>query len=101
MFEKQEKIINMIDNHEKIKEFKRLEKIIKNNKKYNELLNNFNKNKDKYINDNSLNKEIINLRKELFKINEIKEYLKLEKEIRLLTKDISNILTSIIDNHTC
>ena len=101
MFEKQEKIINMIDNHEKIKEFKRLEKIIKNNKKYNELLNNFNKNKDKYINDNSLNKEIINLRKELFKINEIKDYLKLEKEIRLLTKDISNILTSIIDNHTC
>ncbi len=101
MFEKQEIIINMIDNHEKIKEFKRLEKIIKNNKKYNELLNNFNKNKDKYINDNSLNKEIINLRKELFKINEIKEYLKLEKEIRLLTKDISNILTSIIDNHTC
>ena len=61
----------------------------------------FNKNKDKYINDNSLNKEIINLRKELFKINEIKDYLKLEKEIRLLTKDISNILTSIIDNHTC
>lgn len=101
MFEKQEIIINMIDNHEKIKEFKRLEKIIKNNKKYNELLNNFNKNKDKYINDNSLNKEIINLRKELFKINEIKKYLKLEKEIRLLTKDISNILTSIIDNHTC
>lgn len=101
MFEKQEIIINMIDNHEKIKEFKRLEKIIKNNKKYNELLNNFNKNKDKYINDNSLNKEIINLRKELFKINEIKEYLKLEKEIRLLTKDMSNILTSIIDNHTC
>jgi cell fate (sporulation/competence/biofilm development) regulator YmcA (YheA/YmcA/DUF963 family) len=101
MFEKQEIIINMIDNHEKIKEFKRLEKIIKNNKKYNELLNNFNKNKDKYINDNSLNKEIINLRKELFKINEIKDYLKLEKEIRLLTKDISNILTSIIDNHTC
>ena len=36
MFEKQEIIINMIDNHEKIKEFKRLEKIIKNNKKYNE-----------------------------------------------------------------
>ena len=101
MFEKQEIIINMIDNHEKIKEFKRLEKIIKNNKKYKELVNNFNKNKDKYINDNSLNKEIINLRKELFKINEIKKYMELEKEIRLLTKDISNILTSIIDNHTC
>lgn len=101
MFEKQEQIINMIDNHEKIKEFKRLEKIIKNNSKYNELLNEFNKNKDKYINDNLLNEEIINLRKELFKIDEIKKYMELEKEIRLLTKDISNILTSIIGNHAC
>ena len=51
--------------------------------------------------ENPSNEDIINLRKELFKINEIKKYLKLEKEIRLLTKDISNILTSIIDNHTC
>ena len=47
------------------------------------------------------NEEIINLRKKLFKIDGVKEYLELEKEIRLFSKKISNTISSVVDNEHC
>ena len=95
MKEKQQEIINKIDNSEEIKRFKELEKQIKNNKEYNSLMNEFNKI------DNPSNEEIIELRKKLFQIEGVKEYLELEKEIRLFSKKTSNIIPSIVDNEHC
>ena len=95
MKEKQQEIINKIDNSEEIKRFKELEKQIKNNKEYNSLMNEFNKI------DNPSNEEIIELRKKLFQIEGVKEYLELEKEIRLFSKKTSNIMSSIVDNEHC
>ena len=99
--EKQKDIINKIDNSKEVIRFKELEKFIKNNKKYKELISNFEKNKEEYKKKNILNSEIINLRKELFEINEIKEYAKLENDIRLLSKRISDIISSTVNSENC
>ena len=88
-------IINKIDNSKEIKRFKELEKQIKNNKEYISLMNEFNKQ------DNPSNEEIIKLRKKLFEIDGVKEYLSLENEIRLFSKKTSNIISSIVDNEHC
>lgn len=101
MIEKQNEIINNLNNSEEIKRFKELENSIKNNEKYNSLIKEFNDNKDKYEQEGILNKEIINLRKKLFEIDEIKEYAKLESDIRLLSKKISDIISSIVDSENC
>ena len=92
--EKQKEIIKKIDNSDEIKRFKELEEKIKNNSKYNEILSKFKK-------DNISNDEIIKLRKELFEIDEVKEYAKLETEIRLFSKKTSDIISSLVDNHKC
>ena len=78
-----------------MKRFKELEESIKNNKEYITLMNEFNKQ------DNPSNEEIIELRKKLFQIDGVKEYLELEKEIRLFSKKTSNIIASIVDNEKC
>lgn len=101
MIEKQEDIINNLSNSDEIKRFKELEKSIKSNKKYNELITNFEKNKDDYEKEGILNKEIINLRKKLFEIDEVREYAKLETDIRLLSRKISDIISSIVDTENC
>ena len=88
-------IINKIDNSDEIKRFKELEESIKNNKEYITLMIEFNKQ------DNPSNEEIIVLRKKLFQIDGVKEYLELEKEIRLFSKKTSNIIASIVDNEKC
>ena len=88
-------IINKIDNSKEIKRFKELEKQIKNNKEYISLMNDFNKK------DNPSNEDIIELRKKLFLIDGVKEYLELEKEIRLFSKKTSSIIASIVDNDKC
>lgn len=88
-------IINKIDNSKEIKRFKELEESIKNNKEYITLMNEFNKQ------DNPSNEEIIELRKKLFQIDGVKEYLELEKEIRLFSKKTSNIIASVVDNDKC
>ncbi len=93
--DKQKEIISKIDNSNEIKRFKELEKQIKSNKEYISLMNEFNK-----IDDPS-NEEIIDLRKKLFEIDGVKEYLELEKEIRLFSKKTSNIISSIVDNERC
>ena len=88
-------IINKIDNSDEVKRFKKLEKSIKNNKDYTSLMDEFNKK------ENPSNEEIIELRQKLFKIDGVKEYLELEKEIRLFSKKTSNIISSIVDNEHC
>ena len=95
MLKKQQDIIDKINNSKEIKRFKELEKSIKNNKEYNSLMNEFNKI------ENPSNEEIIELRKKLFKIDGVKEYLDLEKEIRLFSKKTSSIISSIVDNEHC
>lgn len=101
MIEKQKDIINTLSNSKEIKRFKELEKIIKNNKKYKELVNDFEKNKEHYEKEGILNKEIINLRKKLFEIDEVREYAKIETDIRLLSRKISDTISSIIDTENC
>ena len=88
-------IIDKIDNSKEVKRFKELEQSIKNNKEYISLMNNFNKQ------DNPSNEDIIELRKKLFEIDGVKEYLELEKEIRLFSKKTSNIISSIVDDESC
>lgn len=93
--DRQKRIINKIDNSDEIKRFKELEKQIKNNEKYISLMDDFNKK------ENPSNEEIIELRKKLFKIEGVEEYLSLEKEIRLFSKQTSKIISSIVDNESC
>lgn len=93
--DRQKRIINKIDNSDEIKRFKELEKQIKNNEKYISLMDDFNKK------ENPSNEEIIELRKKLFKIEGVEEYLSLEKEIRLFSKETSKIISSIVDNESC
>ncbi|MBO6195664.1 MAG: YlbF family regulator [Bacilli bacterium] len=99
--EKQNKIINDLKELDEVKRFKELELKIKSNEKYKKLISNFDKNKEKYEKEGILNKEIINLRKELFSMDEVKEYAKLENNIRLLSKRISDIISSIVDTENC
>ena len=91
--EKQNEIINLMDNCDEIKRFKELEIIIKNNDNYNNIVSKFNSNLD--------NNEIIKLRKELFDIKEIKEYSMLENEIRIFSKRLSDIISSIVEKDKC
>jgi len=91
----QKDIINKLDNTEEIKRFKELEKQIKSNKKYNSLMEKFNKK------NNPSNEEIIELRQELFKIDGVKEYLSLEKDVRLFSKKTSDIISSIVNTENC
>ena len=93
--DKQKEIIKEIDNSKEIKKFKKLEESIKNNKEYISLMNNFNKI------DNPSNEEIIELRKQLFEIDGVREYLSLENDIRLFSKKTSKIISSIVDNEHC
>ncbi len=95
MLDKQQEIINKLNNSEEIKRFKELEEQIKNNKEYISLMDEFNSK------ENPSNEDIINLRKELFKIDGVKEYLNLENEIRLFSKKTSNIISSVVGNEKC
>ena len=99
--EKQKDILKELDNSYEIKRFKELEKIIKNNTKYQDLIDEFEMNKNDYIEKNILNEETIKLRKKLFEIEEIKEYAKLETDIRLFSKKVSDIISSVVDKEKC
>ena len=92
--EKQKEIINKLDNSDEIKRFKELEEKIKNSNKYKRIISEFKK-------EDLTNEEIIELRKELFEIDGVKEYAKLETQIRLFSKEISNIISSLVDKEKC
>lgn len=93
--EKQKEILKELDNSNEIKKFKELERQIKDNTEYIRLMDEF----DKI--DNPSNEDIINLRKKLFLIDGVKEYLSLENDIRLFSKKTSDIISSIVDNDHC
>ncbi len=99
--EKQNEIISTLSSSDEIKRFKELESIIINSDKYKELIKEFDNNKDEYERNNILNNKIIELRKELFSIEEVKEYAKIESDIRLLSKKISSIISSVVDSENC
>ncbi|MBQ3475213.1 MAG: YlbF family regulator [Bacilli bacterium] len=98
---KQKEIIEKIDSSSKIKRFKELENLIKNNKEYIKLKKEFDDNKEIYEKENRLNEEIIKYRKRLFEIEGVKEYSKLENEIRLLSKKVSKTISSIVEKDKC
>ena len=49
-----------------------------------------------HVINNVYNEELINVRKKLFEIDELNEYLKFQNELRLLFPKINNIILSII-----
>lgn len=101
MFEKENEIIEEIDKLDVVKKTRELINKIKDNDEYILLMNEFNKNK-KYFEENGLLKEkIIELRKKLFSISEVKEYMSLSNDIRLLSIRISKIISSTINESNC
>ena len=98
---KQEEIINKIDNSNEIKRFKEIEKKIKSNKEYIRLTEEFENNRELYEKEDRLNEEIINYRKKIFLIDEVKEYAKIESDIRLLSKSISKTISSLVEKKNC
>ena len=97
MKEEVKNIIEKLDNTEDIKRLSQLNNILNNNEEYLNLMNDFINNKDSYIKNNTYNEEIINLRKKLFSIKELNEYLKLQNNLRLLSARINNIILSVIE----
>ena len=86
-------LLKEIDSTYEIKRFKELSNIIKSNKEY--------MSKIEKLNTSSNKEEIIRIRKELFSISEIKEYISLEGDIRLFAKKVSNEISGIVNKHTC
>lgn len=97
MKEEINEIIKKLDDIEEIKRLKQLQSIINNNQTYLRLMNEFTSNRQKYIENNSLNDELLSLRKKLFSIPELSEYLKLQNDVRLLSININKIMLSILD----
>lgn len=99
MKEKQEEIIKNIDELKEIKTLRSLKEKIFNNPKYIKLIEDLEE--EKYIKDGILNDKILELRREMFEIDELNEYLKIQTNIRLLSVQINNIIKSIVDDKNC
>ena len=82
MIEETNKIIEKLDKTEDIVRMKELKDKL---------------NKKLYIENNTLDDEIMTLRKKLFNIDELKEYLKIQNNLRLLSININNIILSVLD----
>lgn len=101
MNELQDEIINKIDNLDEVKKLKELIQKLNNNDEYIYLMKEFEKNQVNYVKDNVLKEKIIELRKKLFEIEELKEYLSIESNLRLFSNQISNIISSIVNERNC
>ena len=97
MKEETNKILEKLDNTDEIKKIKELNKKINSNQEYLLLMKDFEENKKKYIENNTYNDELIALRKKLFSIDELKEYLQLQNELRLIFTKVNDIIFSIIE----
>ena len=97
MKEKVEAIKQKLDKEEKILRLKMLQQKINSNKDYLSLMKQFDDNKDNYIEKNIYNEQLLKVRKKLFEIPELTEYLKLQSELRLEFTKINSIILSIID----
>ena len=91
MIEKQNEIINKINNLDEVKRLKELKRNLDKNEDYKRLMS-------KPI---TSNKELIEVRKELFKIDDYKEYQELYNKIKLFFLKINGIIVSIVDNKKC
>lgn len=91
MIEKQNEIINKINNLDEVKRLKELKSNLDKNEDYKRLMS-------KPI---TSNKELIEIRKELFKIDDYKEYQELYNKIKLFFLKINGIIVSIVDNKKC
>ena len=94
MKEMTKEILEKLDDTEEIKQMKELRDKLNKNEEYLSLIDTFLKN---YIKDNKLDDEILNLRKKLFNIDELKEFLKIQNNLRLLSININNIILSVLD----
>ena len=101
MNELQDEIINKIDNLDEVKKLKELIQKLNNNDEYIYLMKEFEKNQVNYVKDKVLKEKIIELRKKLFEIEELKEYLSIESNLRLFSNQISNIISSIVNERNC
>lgn len=101
MNELQDKIIYKIDNLEEVKRTKELINKINLNEEYLKLMKEFEKKELEYIKKDILKEKVIELRKRLFAIDDLKEYLKLQNELRLFSGKISNVITSVVDDKKC
>lgn len=90
-------ILTKIDNTKEIRRLKQLNEILNTNNEYLTLMNNFVDNKESYITNNTYNEELINLRKKLFQIDELNEYLKLQNDLRLFFISTNEIILSILN----
>ncbi|MBO6145171.1 MAG: YlbF family regulator [Bacilli bacterium] len=97
MKEEVTKIIDKLDNTDEIKRLRELNNILNSNEEYLSLMKEFTLNKDEYIKNDTFNKEVILLRKKLFSIPELKEYLQLQNNLRLVFTKINNIVLSVLD----
>ena len=97
MKEKVKNVIELIDNTDDVIKIKKLKNKINNNEEYLKLMNEFIKNKDSYVNNNSIEEEIIKLREKLFSIEELQEYLKIQNNLRLLSININNIILDVLN----
>ena len=89
MIEETNKIIEKLDKTEDIVRMKELKDKLNSNKQYLNLMSEFE--------NNTLDDEIMTLRKKLFNIDELKEYLKIQNNLRLLSININNIILSVLD----
>lgn len=101
MYELQDEIINKIDNLDEVKKIKELTEKLNSNDEYLSLMKEFEKNEVNYVKDNILNEKIIELRKKLFEIDELKEYLMVETNLRLFSNKISDIISNIVNDKKC
>lgn len=97
MKEETAKIIDKLDNTDEIKRLKELNEILNSNEEYLSLMKEFTSNKDQYIKNNTFDEEVLLLRKKLFSIPELKEYLSIQNNLRLVFTKINNIVLSIIE----
>ena len=86
---------------DEVKKLKELIQKLNNNDEYIYLMKEFEKNQVNYVKDNVLKEKIIELRKKLFEIEELKEYLSIESNLRLFSNQISNIISSIVNERNC
>ncbi|MBP3635289.1 MAG: hypothetical protein J6J17_02355 [Bacilli bacterium] len=89
MKEKTKFIVQKIDKTDEVKRLKILREKLNNNDYYLNLMNSIVK---EGTSDN-----IIDMRKKLFAIPELKEYLKLQNQLRLLSISINNIIISVLN----
>ena len=96
MIEKQEEIINMIENLDDVNRFNGLKEKLNSNKTYLSLMKEFENNKEKYEKDGILKEKTLEVRKKIFEIEDLKEFLNISNNMRLLSIRISNIISDIV-----